>query len=157
MAKAVAWKIDVDGVTELRKALRVLAERDAPYLRAALEESGRELEHAAERRTHASIASTIDFAGVKGTGTGLRAVVRIRHPGGRSREFGRSFYYRDYTGRQQRATGRRFRSSPGQRAEPYLGIVRGDAAIAEVAGSIERRLGAAINAEWERIGAGGGD
>lgn len=153
MAKAIGWRIDVEGVTELSRALRVLAEPDAPYLREALAESGRELEHAAERRTHPSIASTIDFAGVKGTRAGLRAVVRIKHPGGRSMEFGRQFYYRDFTGRQQRATGRRFRSSPGQRAKPYLGIVKGDAAIAETAGSIAKRLGAAIEREWERIGA----
>ena len=152
MSGTVKWGIQVEGATALKRALRVLSETDAPFLREALTESGQLLRGAAARRAPGGIANKVDFVGVKGSGGTLRALIQIKHPGGMAMEFGRSLYYRGFTKRRMKATGRRFRASPGQKARPYLGITKGDAAIGEVGERIKRLILQAIQDEWERIG-----
>lgn len=152
------WGIDLQGARALNRALKALAETDAPFLRQALEESGELLRNAAARRWPGRSGGRVRFAGVRGgKGHTLRAVVAMDHPGARSMEFGRFNYYRGFRGRAVKATGQKFAvgTGRGQRPRPFLGIVDGDAAIAEVQDEVGAKLGAAIDLEWERIGAGG--
>lgn len=157
MAAGVTWGIQIEGAGALKKALRVLGETEAPFLKAALDESGKLLEDAAARRAKGGIAGGVSFRGVRGKGGGLRAVVNIKHPGARSMEFGRFNYYRGFRGRDVKTTGHKFHVGPGkgQRPQPFLGIVKGDAAIAEVQQPVTEKLQKAFADEWERIGAEG--
>ena len=142
------------GATNLKRALKVLGETDAPFLRQALDDSGRILEHEAVARAPGGIARGVGFAGVKGVGGQLRAVVRIKHPGARSMEFGRVWYYHGYRGRAQKS-GQKFRASPGQKARPYLGVKDGGQAIAASKSRVVALLNDAFEREWERLGSGG--
>ena len=156
MAKTQAWKIEVRGAKSLHKALQILQETDAPFLREALETSGNLLRSEAAQRAPAGIAQTVAFVGVKGKGAQLRALIRVKHPGGKSMEFGRQYYYRGYRGRQMKMTGQRFKAAKGQKAKPYLGIIKGDAAIAAARDKVETLILDAFEKEWIRI-AGEGD
>lgn len=149
---SVTWGVQVEGAGALKRALSVLGETEAPFLRVALEDSGQLLEDAATRRARGGIGRGVMFTGVKGKGSGLRATVRVKHPGARSMEFGRFNYYQGYTGRSVKS-GRKFQvpAGRGQKPRPFLGIVKGDAAIAEVKGPIEEKLKRAISGEWDRI------
>lgn len=147
--------LGVEGQREIQRALRALSEGDAPFLRKGLTDSAILLRNAARSRTHPSIAGTLDFIGIKGKAANLRAVVRVGHPGGRSREFGRVWYWTGYRGRAVK-TGRKEKSSRGgQKAQPYMGIIKGDGAIGEVAPRVREILSDAISLEWERIAVGG--
>lgn len=152
MARQATVSIQVTGATKLQKALRILAEPDAPFLRAAMTDAGQMLDNAASSRGKGGIGSAVQFAGVSGKSNGLRALIKVKHPGAKAMEFGRTKYYRGYTGRRQRS-GQQFRSRPGQKANPYIGIVKGDAAIAAVGPQIRRLFTEAIDREWDRIGA----
>ncbi len=149
-------RIDVEGIGALTRALKVLGETDAPHLREGLEKGAGILHGAAVARAGGSIGQSIEMVGIRGKGGALRYVLRIRHKGGRSREFGRVWFYRGYRGRAVKATGRRFKAgalgSAGQRPRPFIGIVRGDAAIGETADQIRDVMAEAISQEWERIG-----
>jgi len=147
-------KIEVSGALQLQKALRILAEPDAPYLRAAMTQGGQLLDRAASSRAKGGIASAVQFAGVSGKANGLRALVKVKHPGAKPMEFGRTKYYRGWTGRKQRS-GTAFRASPGQRAQPFIGIKQGNAAIGAVGPQIRELFTVAVEREWERIGTGG--
>lgn len=166
-----AWGIEVTGTNELRRAFKTLGEKDAPFLRDALDKAGRILESEAAKRAPGGIASGVGFAGVKGVGASIRAVVRIKHPGARSMEFGRVWYYRKAgTGvagignnrpGSKRAKGsiktksNRNRVGGGQKARPFLGIIEGDQAISASHDRVANLLTDAYAAEWDRIGKGG--
>ena len=154
-AKALTLDIKVAGAKALKRALKVLGETDAPFLREALEQSGKLLRAATAKRAPGSIAAAVAFAGVKGTGGALRAPLKIKHPGAIPMEFGRVHYYRGFTGRRQKATGQRFKASPGQKAKPFLGVVSGGGAIAEVRDEVEKLIRVAFEREWERIASEG--
>ena len=154
MVKAIKIGIEVTDIKPLKRALKVLGETDAPHLRGALEIGGRKLRSAGASRATGGIGSAVTFAGVKGKGGAIRAVVQVKHPGSTSMEFGRTKFYRGYTGRAMKATGTKFKSSRGQKARPYMGIKKGDQAIGEVRDDVRRLLGDAIEREWQRIGAG---
>lgn len=155
MASAVRLDLRVDGAKDLNRALKALGADDAPYLRKALEDSSELLGRAAARRTHTSIAQSIEIKAVRGRANRLKGVITFKHPGARSREFGRKFYYRDFVQRRMRE-GVRFRSSPGQAAQPFLGIVSGGGAIGATKHQIEANITKAIAREWERLAARGG-
>lgn len=152
-----SWGVQTEGVADVQRALRVLAETDAPFVRAALTRSGFMLRAAAARYAKGSIASKIEFTGIKGKGGALRAIVQTNHPGARSHEFGRIWFYEGYTGRAVKKTGRRVRRDAprGQRPEPFLGIIKGDRAIADVKEPVTELLTQAFVDEFERIGNGG--
>ncbi len=200
MAGDASWRVELRGVSTLNKALRVLQEPDAPILRGALEKAGRMLQGAAASRAPGGIGRKTGFTGVRGSKAGLRAAVTINHPGGRSMEFGRVWYYRRFSQEggakraanimkfldyshddrlrrsavknllaigagignnrpgSKRAKGSmkrqwRFRvpEGEGQRARPYLGVIKGDAAIGAVKDEVEDLLTKAIRDEWDRI------
>ena len=142
-AKTAKFGIQVDGAIQIQKALRVLGETDAPFLRAALEESGQDLAAEAAARAPGGIGRAVKFTGVKGKPSGLRAMVQVKHPGSRSMEFGRKWYGQH---------GRRVKVAKGQPARPYFGIVKGDAAIGATNERSMKRISDAIFNEWERIG-----
>ena len=149
------WAIETSGVADVTRAMRILAETDAPFVRAALGKSGELLRNAAIKHTHPSIASKLEFVGVQGKAGSLRAVVRTKHAGARSREFGRKWYYRGYNGRAMKS-GQRFKVAEGrgQKAQPFLGVIKGDKAVADVKPEVERLLTQAFEDEFERIANG---
>ena len=166
-----AWGVEITGATQLKRAFKVLGEKDAPFLREALIEAGHILEREAESRAPGGIARGVSFAGVKGVGGTLRAVVSIKHPGARSMEFGRIWYYRqagngvsgmgnNRPGSKRgkgsvKAKAVKVRVSPGQKARPYLGVKDGNAAIAASKSRVVALLNDAFEREWERIGGEG--
>ena len=164
-----SWGIEVHGTKELRRAFKVLGEKEAPFLRKALDEAGHILESEAAKRAPGGIAAGVGFAGVKGVGAAVRAVIRIKHPGARSMEFGRVWYYRSAIGAGNNRTGskrakgsikskgHKARASRGQAARPYLGIIGGDQAIAASHDRVAELLTEAYVKEWERLIAGGSE
>lgn len=150
---APGLRIQVEGVAQLRRALVVLGDKDLPYMKPALERAGRLLASEGSRRA-GKIGGAVGFTGLKGDALGtVRAVVQVKHPAGTSFEFGRTHYYRGYTGRNQRS-GRKVAVPGGMKPRPYLGIKfdQQSGAIAATREPIGDMLGAAIDAEWERIG-----
>lgn len=148
---SASWLIEMRGLTSIKRAMRVLAEKDAPFIKAALAEAGGLLRTAAARRAPGKMASAVAFVGVRGSGASVRAQLKVTHGGAKAREFGRSTWYRGYTGRHMKATGHVVKHLPGQRPQPFLGIIHQNAAIAEVKPQIEKLLGEAFENEWMRI------
>lgn len=176
-SSGATWRVELEGISSLQKALRALAEPDAPFLRKALEESGELLRGAAASRAPGGIGQKVSFGGIRGTvGGGLRAIVVIDHPGGRSMEFGRVWYYRGFKGHNQKS-GHRFRAGDasfdlvkgrkgalvrkyrkgvgetgaGQKPRPYLGVKDGGHALAAVRDQVEQKLTDAVRKEWDRL------
>jgi hypothetical protein len=148
---AVRIGIQVTGATALKRALKAVGETDAPFLRQALDESGNILSDATRSRAKGSIAGTVHMTGVQGVGGALRATVEITHPGAKAMEFGRHTYYKGFKGRQQKATGQKFRASRGQQAKPFVGVKEGGQAVGASRPDIERKLTDAMTHEWERL------
>ena len=146
-------RVELDGksVTRLNRALKALGETDAPFIRAALDDIGPRFAGAIKSRAKGGIAAGVQTKGVKGSGGALRFAGVVKHPGSRSMEFGRQYYYRGYKGRAVKS-GQRFKVAGGQRPQPYVGVINGDHAIGAVKGYARERLTEAINQEWERIG-----
>lgn len=141
-------ELDEDSLTRLRRAFRVLGEEQAPFLRDALDEAGRELAAVAASMAPGSIGSRVEYRGIRGKGVAIRAVGVVRHPGARSMEFGRHWYWTGYKGRNMKS-GRKVRRK-GQAARPFLGVISGGA-MAVVAPKARQRLLDAIEREWDRM------
>ena len=181
MAGAVKIGLEVTGAKAITRALRFLAEDNAPYLREAMERVGQAYRWNVAKRAPGSMAQKTQFVGVSGKGARLSAVVKINHPGANPMEFGRLYYYRDYTRAARAAAaggvfrtkegkvskklkaqqvniakGTKFRSSPGQKARPMFGIIKQDAAYAATMPTARAVFEEAISKEWLRI-AGGPD
>lgn len=170
-----SWSVQLEGAGTLQKALRILAEPDAPYLRDGLEKAGHVLAGEVSSRAPGGIARTVSFVGIRGNAANLRAVISVKHPGARPMEFGRVWYYRKASRKgapegigNNRAGSKRGRGSMkkqyryhvaagrGQKARPYMGIVDGGGAIAASAERVRKILSDAIEREWDRVTAGGG-
>lgn len=145
----VSANVRITGLKEVQAALREMG-GDAPYLRKALEEIGEDL--AEEMQAVAPFPSfKVERPKVLGKSPALRVSVGIGHPGARSREFGRKYYYRGFQGRAMKATGYKFKSSPGQEARPYLGVVSGPSVAEKIRPTAEERLVDAYEREWDRL------
>lgn len=143
MAGAVKLTVQVTGHKELMRALKAVGgEVEAPEVKSGVDRAGQILSDETSRRGKGGIGRAVTYGGVKGPLTSLRAVGRVKHPGSRSMEFGRKYWP---------VNGSRRRHDPGQRPNPYLGVVKGDAAIGAVRGRVQDILLAAYAAEWERI------
>ena len=153
MAKQASWGIEVKGITRLKGAMKVLGETDAPFLRDAVEQGGNLLEDAVKGRA-GSLAGVTSMTGVKGAGAAVRALVVVKDGRAKAVEFGRTTYYRGYTGRKQKATGQKFKSSKGQKARPFVGIKKADQAIGSVAPQVVPLIAKAFEKEWERLAEG---
>ncbi len=167
---AAKWGIQVDGANELKRALKAVGETDAPFLREALGKVAADLAGHARGGATGGIGAAISTRPVVGKGATLRAPLSIKHPGARSMEFGRQWYYQarspmagigNNRGSARRAKGSVIRGSsrvrrPGQRARPFLGIVGGGGAIGATQHQAREIISTAIRNEWERLGERGG-
>lgn len=151
--RAASWGVEVTGAKQLKKALKVLAETEAPFIKEALAAGARIVEGEGESRAPGGIARAVTFAGVRGVGGEIRALVEVKHRGATAMEFGRTTYYEGYKGRAQKS-GRKVKRS-GQRARPFIGIKQGDAAIGASKERVRELLSDAFEQEWNRIGAEG--
>ncbi|MGI8423582.1 MAG: hypothetical protein ACR2NO_05645 [Chloroflexota bacterium] len=142
------WGIEVQGLNRIKRAFKVLGETDAPFLREALGKGGQMLRVGVASRAPGSMAARTGFVGVQGTGTALRATIKVKHPGAARMEFGRK--PKPYKKGRPRP-GYRYR---GQRARPFIGIKAGDATIGAVKPDITRMLTAAWQSEWQRLASG---
>lgn len=166
-SKNTAWfEVQLDGkaVSQLNRALSLFEEQHADFLREALAKSAHILTPEIKRRAKGSISNRVEYAGLKGTKAGVRAVITINHPGARSAEFGRRRWHvspgaGNNRGTQKRAKGSMKRGKvvirPGQKARPFLGVEKGDAAIGAKADEIRTLLTNAIEQEWIRLGGEG--
>lgn len=147
-------EVDQKSLRQLTGALKALGESNAPYLREALDDAGQRFTSEVRRRARGGIAAKVRGKGVTGKGTALRFRGVVAHPGARSEEFGRVWYWRGYRGRAMSATGRRFRvgAGKGQKARPYLGVMKGDAAIGATVLFARQRILRGVDDEWSRIG-----
>lgn len=147
--------IEVKGATALNRAMKALGETDAPFLGQAIDDGGKLLQGAVRPRAPGGMASKVEFSGVKGSGANLRALVKVKHPGAKSMEFGRTKYYEAFTGRRQKATGRKV-TRRGQQARPFVGVRNMDRAVGAVKPDIQVLIERAYTKEWDRL-AGGPD
>lgn len=146
--------VRIEGLQTVQRALKEMG-GDAPFLRAALERIGEKLAGAV-RAVVPYPSYKVGAPKVKGKSPALRVVVPVDHPGARSMEFGRSYYYRGYSGRAMKS-GYKFKSSPGQMARPYLGIVKGNSVAESVRGYAEGEMLKAYEQEWDRLTANAGE
>lgn len=151
--KTMQFRVELDGKTasRLNSALKALGETDAPFLRAALDDVGARYLNEIRARAKGSLKGGARARGVTGQANTLKFSGFVGHPAAKALEFGRQYYYRGYKGRAQK-TGQRFKSSPGMRAQPYVGIKNKDQATGATSPYARERLTEAIAQEWERLG-----
>lgn len=148
---AASVLVKVQGVKRLDTAFRALGETAAPYLDAALEQSGEDLAAAIRRHAPGSMRNNVDVLRLSGSTPAYRKVrVAVGHPGAKPMEFGRKFYWTGYVGRKPK-TGRKTLHLPGQRPKPFVGVVKNDGALGEVSDDIQKRLAGAVEAEFARL------
>lgn len=150
------FEVDEDSLKRLNRALKALAETDAPYLRAAMGDIGQRVVSEARSRGPGSIGAAVEYRGLGRSKTNIRANGLVAHAGGKAMEFGRQYFYRGFTrgGKGSQKKGQRFKSSPGMPAKPYIGVVTGEQAMGATRSFARQRLLEAIDAEWNRIGEG---
>ncbi len=152
-----AVSLQVSGLNATRRAARALGDKDAPYVREVLDESGNDLARAARSLGKGAVGRRVSYQGVKGQGFGARAIVKAEHPGSRAAEFGRRFYLTGYKRVKGRAIGGRKIARRGQAAKPFIGVVNQDAAIGQISPRFVARMGDALEREFERVATGGDD
>jgi len=164
-------RIQVQGINRLNRALSVIGEDDAPYLREALEQVGRMLAGEIRARGRPSIVARIEQGPIRGSGAGIRLPMAVVHPAAATLEFGRQWWYRgkgdgrignNRPGSKRRKGvfrryGERIKYHPGMPARPYVGIVHGDQAIGAIQPETRRLIEEALEREWARIAAEGAD
>lgn len=151
-SQVASVRLEVSGINRLRRAMRALGEKDAPFLRDAVDQISRRTEREVRQRAPGSMAGTVQFAGVRASGVRTYGLIRINHPGAKSMEFGRRQYYFGYKGRAMRSGTKRV-VARGQRARPFVGVVNQDAAIGAVAPLARQLWEDAIEREWDRLSA----
>lgn len=151
MSNTAAVRIEITGQRALARAMKAVGDTDAPFLNHALLESADDAAGETRSRGPGSIGSAVSIVGLRGSGISKRAVVSVKHPGAASMEFGRTLYYAGYTGRKQKS-GYKRKVSKGQQAKPFIGVVKGDAAMGASRDRIVMRIMHAFELEWERLG-----
>lgn len=165
----VKFGIQVEGLDALKRALKLFDEPNPPFLRAALQEAQMIVADAAEARAPGGIKKSLFVRPLRGKGAMTMAPITIKHPGARSMEFGRVWYYKARPGtegkignnrpgskRQKRsivAASTKVRRS-GQKARPYIGIVNRDQAIGATHDKVQELLRDAVAKEWARLAEG---
>ncbi len=94
---SAVWSVSGPEYRDLKKILIYLDNMDLPYLESALRNAGEMVAEEARKRNPAAIADRIRFDQVKGIGVGMKAIVKGDHPGTKTYEFGRRYYYRRAT------------------------------------------------------------
>lgn len=141
----------VEGLNGLRRAARALGEEEMPYLRGALLESASLVAQSARGFAKGGIASAV-AAPRMGASRSPAAKFDVRHPGSRSMEFGRVWYWRGFKRGRGRIIGGRKVRSTGQKPRPYIGIVNGDAAVGSTSERVKQLIADAVSREWDRLG-----
>lgn len=165
-SKATAsWNVRVDGVAQVNRVCKLFGETDAPFLREALDECGAMLARETVSRAPGGLARATRYIGIRGRGMALRAIVQVKHPGSRSMEFGRKWYYAGAVGAGNNSPGlKRGKGSMkrgkrvarrGQKARPYAGITTGGGAMGAIADEVREKLATAYAMEFERVANGG--
>jgi hypothetical protein len=155
-------EVDKKSLDRLQRALEVLGEDKATWLREAWDEVGREFAGAVRQRAPGGIRGTVVYKGLSNSGSvgGIKARGTVTHPGARSMEFGRVWYAQGFkrpAGAKHIVGGSKTAHSPGQRARPFLGVMDSGGATADVAPLARARLEAAAVAMWARIAEGAND
>lgn len=141
-------KVEVSGFAALKMQMKALEEMDAPEIAAALGRASSIADREVRGRARGSMTGLVTTKPGKKLGAAIVLGV-VKHPGAKAMEFGRTQYYRGFTGRSQKS-GTKFKASRGQKARPFVGIKKGDAAMAAMKGPIERELVAGVKAVWNR-------
>lgn len=156
-ANVTGMRVRIEGLRALQDGLKAMQVTDAPFLRAALMEIG----------TYLMIGMTVaapfpsfkvGTPAITGSGAALRVRVPLVHPGSRSYEFGRKWYFRGYRRGGSMKAGVKFQAQPGQVARPFLGIITGRSVAQSIRPVAEPLLLKAFQDEWKRASAAqGGD
>lgn len=150
---AASLRVEIPNVRRLQSAFRALAEADAPFIDEALKQGAADdFIPAIKRHAPGAIGREVRHGRVLGSPPGRRISIIVEHPGSKPMEFGRSFYWSGYTVAGGRISGgRKTRHTPGQRPRPFVGVVKGDAAVGEVGTALQKRFSDAIEAEFLRL------
>lgn len=162
-------KIQVSGARRLQRAMEVLGQTDAPFIREALLDVGREMTGAIRAFGRPSVTRVIEVGEVRPRGAGSTLPMAVVHPAAAVLEFGRQWWYRgrgdgrigNNRGGSKRRKGvfkrygERIKYHPGMPARPYVGIVAGGHAIGTVQPFAHQRFLEAFEREWARLTAEG--
>lgn len=151
------------GAEGIKLSLQSLADPRLPFLEETMGEAAKILAGEIRSRAPGGIKAKVKGGYARHKGALLLATASVSHPGGRPMELGRTTYYRGFKGNNRpgspRAKGSMKRgqafTSHGQAERVYIGIRRGDAAVAAAEPQIEELFNNAILAEWERKQGGG--
>lgn len=147
MARA-AFAIETEGFNAMRRKLKALDELDAPEMASSLDKIARLTDSEVSSRAPGSMGGKVATRPAKKLGATI-TFGTVKHPGAKSMEFGRTTYYRGYTGRAQKS-GQSFKANPGQKARPFVGIKRGDQAMGRLVEPVRRELASGVAAVWAR-------
>lgn len=164
-------RFQVEGAQRIQRALQVLGDTEAPFIRQALLDVGQQMTVAIRAVGRPSITRVIESGDVVARAGGFRLPMSVVHPAAAVTEFGRQWWYRgrgdgrigNNRGASKRRKGvfkrygERIKYAPGMPARPYVGIVDGGHAIGAVQPFARQRFLEAFEREWERIAAGGSD
>lgn len=151
------------GAEGIKLSLKSLADPRLPFLEETMGEAARILAGEIRVRAPGGIKATVRGGYARHKGALLLATASVSHPGGRPMELGRTKYYRGFKGNNRPGSprakgsmkaGQEFHAK-GQAERTYIGIRRGDAAVAAAEPQVEELFAKAILAEWERKQGGG--
>ncbi|MBM3940438.1 MAG: hypothetical protein FJ318_06045 [SAR202 cluster bacterium] len=154
---AISIEIDEKSFERMRRVFKILAADDLPRLKSAMENVGERFASEVRTRAPGGIAGTVKDRGVRRSRAGqFHTLGVVAHPGARSMEFGRKWYWVGYTRPGKRFVGgRKTIHRPGQASRPYVGVIDGDQATGAVAGWARARITSAIQNTWTDITAAG--
>lgn len=147
--------IQITGLKAAQAGLQAMNVQSVPIIDEALTDIGNVLAIGMDAvKPHASFK--VGKPRILGKPHARRVSVAIAHPGARSAEFGRTWYWRGYTGRNMKA-GYKFQpGSGGQKARPYLGVISGASVAQSIRPYAEKRLVDAYIRQFEASHAAAG-
>lgn len=147
--------IQITGLKAAQDGLRAMNVQSVPIIDDALTDIGNVLAIGMDAvKPHASFK--VGKPKLAGKPHARRVTVPLSHPGARSMEFGRTWYWRGYTGRNAKA-GYKFQpASGGQKARPYLGVIAGASVAQSIRPYAETRLVDAYIRQFEASHAAAG-
>lgn len=152
------------GAEGIKLSLKAISDPRLPFLEDTMREAAQILAKEIRVRAPGGIKATVKGGYARHKGALLLATASVSHPGGRPMELGRLTYYRGFKGNNRPGSkrargsmkkGQAFQPSHGQKPHVYIGIRRGDAAVAAADPQIDELFANAILAEWELTKGGG--
>lgn len=92
-----AWSISGPDFRDLKKIMVYLDDMNLPLLEDALNYAGQTVAAEARKGSPGVIAESFYYEGIKGVGIGMKAIVKAKHPGAKTYEYGRKYYYKRAT------------------------------------------------------------